>query len=88
MLALLAAGVYIHSVELEQPKKRHRARRKGVVYRRADQRWEAKFTVEMPDGRRVRKSLYAYSKDEAEEKLITALAALTTKTTESLISNH
>ncbi len=41
----------------------------GSLYRRPDGRWEAKFYVDLPDGRRKRISLYANSERDALEEL-------------------
>jgi integrase len=52
---------------------RHGAKRnangEGGVYRRADGRWEGKFFVDTPDGRRKRISVYAYSERAALNEL-------------------
>jgi integrase len=46
-----------------------RARGEGDVHRRADGRWEARLDLGWRDGKRVRKSYFGRTKDEAARKL-------------------
>jgi hypothetical protein len=48
---------------------RRNANGEGGVYRRADGRWEGKFFVDTPDGRRKRVSVYADSEQAALNQL-------------------
>ena len=50
-----------------QPK--HRKRGTGCVYQINDHLWEGKYSPVGPDGKRIRRNVYAPTKEECEEKL-------------------
>ena len=52
-----------------RPRIRRNANGEGGVYRRADGRWEGKFFVNTPDGRRKRVSVYGDTEREALDEL-------------------
>lgn len=52
-----------------RPKSRRNANGQGGVYRRTDGRWEGKFFVDTPDGRRKRVSVYGDTEREALDEL-------------------
>jgi integrase len=54
--------------------KRKRAHGEGTYKKRKDGRWEAQYTVTLPDGRLKRKSVYARTQQEVAEKLRKILA--------------
>jgi integrase len=54
--------------------KRKRAHGEGTYKKRKDGRWEAQYTVTLPDGRLKRKSVYARTKDEVAMRLRKAIA--------------
>ena len=55
--------------------RKKRAKGEGTYKKRKDGRWEAQYTVALPDGRIKRKSIYARTKDEVAMKLRKAIAA-------------
>ncbi|MEU0497517.1 hypothetical protein [Mycobacterium sp. NPDC006124] len=52
-----------------RPHRRRNANGQGGVYRRTDGRWEGKFFVDTPDGRRRRVSVYGDTEREALDEL-------------------
>ncbi|KAA0097833.1 site-specific integrase [Mycolicibacterium sp. P1-18] len=52
-----------------RPRSRRNANGQGGVYRRTDGRWEGKFFVDTPDGRRKRVSVYGDTEREALDEL-------------------
>ena len=55
-------------------KKRRRANNEGSISQYADGRWCGRYFVELPDGSKKRKALYANSRKEVTNKLAQALA--------------
>lgn len=51
-----------------QPK--HRKRGTGCVYQINDHLWEGKYSPVGPDGKRIRRNVYAKTKEECEAKLV------------------
>ena len=50
-----------------QPK--HRKPGTGCVYQINDHRWEGKYSPKGADGKRIRRTVYAKTREECEEKL-------------------
>jgi hypothetical protein len=44
---------------------RKRGQNEGSIFKRADSRWEARLNLGWHDGKRVRKSFYAATREEA-----------------------
>jgi integrase len=54
-------------------RRRRRGHGEGTIFQRSDGRWEGKIDLGWKDGRRVRKSYYAETRGEVQEKLTKAL---------------
>jgi hypothetical protein len=46
----------------------------GSIHQKPNRKWVARYRAELPNGRRVRRSITANSRKEAQQKLVQALA--------------
>ena len=60
-------GIHQRSFQPYQPK--HRKPGTGCIYRINDHLWEGKYSPVGPDGKRIRRNVYAKTREECEEKL-------------------